>query len=71
MATEKNNKKVTIAQMEEALTRVKESTPAGTAPDDTATDAEFQEMLDRVFGPKENEGDETVEPGNGDEGAGE
>ena len=58
MATEKNSKKVTMAQVEEALTRIKESTPAGTAPDDTATDEEFQEMLDRVFGPKESDGGE-------------
>lgn len=58
MATEKNNKKVTMDQMEAALTRVKESTTGGTAPDDTATDAEFQEMLDRVFGANEPEGGE-------------
>lgn len=46
-----NNKKVTLDQLETALTRAKEAAPS-TPTDDIATDAEVNEMLDRVFGTK-------------------
>lgn len=48
----KNEKKVTLSQLETALTRAKEAAPGTTPVDDTATDAEVAEMLDRVFGTK-------------------
>lgn len=50
----KNDKKVTLDQLEAALTRAKEATPGGTPVDDTATDEEVNEMLNRVFGKKDD-----------------
>ena len=52
-----NNKKVTLAQLETALARAKEAAPGTTPVDDTATDAEVAEMLDRVFGKKTESGE--------------
>ena len=57
---ENTEKKVTVGQLETALNRVKDETEAIArkaaedivAPDDTATDTEVKEMLDRVFGTK-------------------
>ena len=49
-----NEKKVTLGQLETALNRAKEATPGTTPVDDTATDAEVNEMLDRVFGKKDD-----------------
>lgn len=66
-------KKVTLGQLETALTRAKEATPGTTPVDDTATDAEVAEMLDRVFGAKAEEpgGEEPGEEPGGEEGGGE
>ena len=59
-------KKVTLGQLETALTRAKEAAP-GTAPvDDTATDAEVAEMLDRVFGAKAEDNGPGEEEGTGE-----
>ena len=60
-------KKVTLGQLETALNRAKEANPGTTPVDDTATDAEVAEMLDRVFGTK-TEGGEPVEDGGNDGG---
>ncbi len=67
----KNEKKVTLDQLETALNRVKEAAPGTTPVDDTATDAEVNEMLDRVFGTKAEDNGPSEDGGSEGEGDGE
>lgn len=67
---ENKNKKVTLTQLETALTRAKEATTGTTPVDDTATDAEVNEMLDRVFGTQSEGGGTDNNTDSGNEGDG-
>lgn len=63
MATENNNKNVTVSQLQKSLTRAKTESDKAIAAaaingGATATDAEVDAMLDEVFGPSENAPDE-------------